>query len=92
MKNIEVLQKTEAFVQKKLAGEGSGYDWWHIHRVRNLALTIGKEEQADLYIVELAALLHDIADWKFQGGDDTVGPKVAEQWLRSLQVESEIIK
>lgn len=82
-----ILQKTEQFVREKLEGEGTGHDWWHIHRVRNTALTLAEKEQADLFITELAALLHDIADHKFHGGDDTVGPKVAGEWLGSLNVD-----
>lgn len=89
--NTDVVSRTESYVRNELEGEGSGHDWWHIHRVRNTALTLAKEEQADLFIVELAALLHDIADHKFHHGDDTVGPKVAKEWLQSLQINSSII-
>jgi uncharacterized protein len=53
-----ILKKTEEFVRQTLEGEGSGHDWWHIHRVRNTALNLAKEEKADPVIVELAALLH----------------------------------
>jgi len=60
-------------------------------RVRNTALKIAKAENADLYIVELSALLHDIADHKFHGGDSTVGPKVARGWLESLKVEEKVV-
>ncbi|MCG8373383.1 MAG: HD domain-containing protein, partial [Balneolales bacterium] len=87
----ELLRHTEAYVRKKLEGEGTGHDWWHIHRVRNTAISIAKEENADLFVVELAALLHDIADHKFHDGDDTVGPRVAKNWLESLGIEQEII-
>lgn len=87
----EILKKTEDHVRQKLEGEGTGHDWWHIHRVRNTALRLAKNENADLFIVELAALLHDIADHKFHGGDETVGPKVAGDWLQSLHVENEIV-
>lgn len=87
----EILAKTEAFVREKLKGEGSGHDWWHIHRVRNTALAIAREEKADLFIVELAALLHDIADHKFHDGDDTIGPKVAREWLDSLSADEDTI-
>lgn len=89
--NTDVISRTESYVRNELEGEGSGHDWWHIHRVRNTALTLAKEEQADLFIVELAALLHDIADHKFHDGDDTVGPKVAKEWLQSLRISSSII-
>lgn len=87
----EFLQKTEAYVREKLEGEGTGHDWWHIHRVRNTALSLAKEEKADLFIVELGALLHDIADHKFHDGDETVGPKVALEWLKSLAVPEDAI-
>lgn len=89
--NTDVISRTESYVRNELEGEGSGHDWGHIHRVRNTALTLAKEEQADLFIVELAALLHDIADHKFHDGDDTVGPKVAKEWLYSLGVHSSTI-
>ena len=66
-----------------LAGDGSGHDWYHIERVRRTALAIGREEGADLFVVELAALLHDVADWKFAGGDHdgraAGGPRMARR-------------
>lgn len=86
----EHLLKTEVFVQETLHGD-SGHDWWHIHRVRNNALSIAKQEEADLFIVEMAALLHDIADHKFHDGDDTIGQKVAREWLSKIDVEVESI-
>ncbi len=91
MDKASVLRQTEEYVHSTLAGEGTGHDWWHIYRVRNVALRIGKKEGADLFIVELAALLHDIADWKFHDGDDTKGSHVSRQWLESLKVEESVI-
>ena len=87
----EIIDKTAAHVQFLLSGEGSGHDWWHILRVRNNAKTIAASENADLFIVELAALLHDIGDHKFHNGDETVGPRMAAEWLRNLQVQDEVI-
>lgn len=87
----DIVLKTEQHVREKLEGEGSGHDWWHIHRVRNTALTLAKEEKADVFVVELAALLHDIADHKFHDGDETIGPKVAGAWLEQLQVDESVI-
>lgn len=81
MSKKTIIENTRDFVKNKLAGEGSGHDWWHIVRVTVSALVIAKKEKADLFVVELAALLHDIADHKFYNGDDTVGPKVAREWL-----------
>ena len=88
---ISLIDKTCQFVEEKLAGEGSGHDWWHIYRVWNLAKNIAGQEEANLEIVELSSLLHDIADWKFHDGDETIGPKMAEQFLLNNQVKREVI-
>lgn len=79
-------------IQAKFAGEGSGHDWHHINRVRSLAKQIAAAEGANQDIAELAALVHDIADWKFHGGDDTIGPREAERLLREEGVEPEVIE
>jgi uncharacterized protein len=85
----DVIRKTEAHIRELLAQDSSGHDWWHIHRVRSSALAIGRREGADLFVVELAALLHDVADWKFHGGDENVGPQRAVEWLNSLGVDQQ---
>ena len=77
----DVIAKTIDHVKGTLAGDSSGHDWWHIDRVRKTAVVIATGERADLFVVELAALLHDIADWKFHGGDETAGPLAARDWL-----------
>ena len=87
-KEEHIITQTQNYVKKTLEGECSGHDWWHIYRVWNTAKKIGKIENADLYIVELGSLLHDIADWKFYNGDDSAGPKVACNWLENLSVET----
>ena len=79
-----IIEQTRQHVETLLAGDGSGHDWWHIHRVWNVAATLAEAEGADRPVVELAALLHDIADWKFHNGDDTIGPKKAREWLEKL--------
>lgn len=81
-----MIEKTKAFVQDTLKGDASGHDWWHIDRVHRLAKYIADREGADGFVVELAALLHDIADWKFHEGDLLAGGRVATEWLRSLNV------
>jgi len=91
MTEQEVVNKTEIFVRQKLEGEGSGHDWWHIYRVWQSAKTLAKEEGGKIHIIELAALLHDIADHKFHNGDETVGPKVASDFLFSLDVPSQTV-
>lgn len=92
MTKKEVVDKTKKFVKDKLYGEGSGHDWWHTYRVWQMARTIGKEEKVDLFTTELAALLHDIADWKFQdNANDSIGAMVAKEWLEKLDVDPKII-
>jgi uncharacterized protein len=64
-----------------------GHDWWHIYRVWTNARRIAQTEECDLLIVELGALLHDIADSKFHNGDEEIGPKVAGEFLESIQID-----
>jgi uncharacterized protein len=87
-----VLTRTVEFVRGRLEGEGSGHDWWHVHRVWRNAVRIGATEDADPFVVQLAALLHDIADWKFNDGDDSVGPRVAAEWLESCGVAPAVVR
>jgi uncharacterized protein len=87
----KIIQGVADEVKQRLKGEGSGHDWWHIVRVWNMAKHIGTSEGADMFVVELAALLHDIADWKFHNGDDTIGPKIARQVLEKHSVSAETI-
>ena len=89
MDKVVVIKGTQKYVKKALEGESSGHDWWHVYRVWKNAIHIGTQEKVDLYIVQLAALLHDIADWKFHKGDESIGPKLAREWLKKLQVEEE---
>lgn len=91
MNAVSIVAATEEYVQKKLSGEGSGHDWWHVLRVWNNAKTIAQRENADLFVVDLAALLHDIGDHKFHNGDETVGPRLAREWLEQQQVEEKTI-
>lgn len=81
MKREEIISKVESEVKGLFEGEGTGHDWFHIDRVRRNATVIGAKESADLYIVELAALLHDIADHKFHNHDLSVGPNRAREVL-----------
>jgi uncharacterized protein len=80
----EWISRTEGFVREKLPIDATGHDWHHVFRVRRNALAIATTENVDLLVVELAALLHDIADHKFHGGDETAGPRTARRWLESL--------
>lgn len=86
------IEKTIAFVKSQLEHAEGGHDWFHIQRVLNNALLIAKGETVNLFIVQLGALLHDIADSKFHNGDETVGPKVAREFLIQLNVDSASIE
>lgn len=90
-RRADIVSRTAQHARQTLAADSTGHDWWHIQRVRTCALRIGQREGADLYVVELAALLHDIADWKFHGGDDSLGPSRAARWLASLNVEASTV-
>jgi len=74
-----------------MQGESSGHDWWHIYRVWQTSLYIAAREKVDRDVVQLAALLHDIGDWKFHDGDESVGPRLTREWLQSLAVDENII-
>ena len=89
--NNTLIDNTITFVKNTLADAEGGHDWFHIERVYRNALLIGKGEQVDQTIVALAALLHDIADSKFHNGDESVGPRVAREWLESQSVSEEVI-
>src|SRR5690606_11085395 len=86
MNKEELINNTADFVKQTLKNAEGGHDWWHIFRVWNNAKLIAAGESADLFIVELAALLHDIADSKFHHGDEELGPKVAIAFLEAQSV------
>ena len=91
MSDAALVHTTINFVKQQLAGAEGGHDWFHIERVYNNALLIAKGENCNLTVVQLGALLHDIADSKFHGGDETLGPRVARQFLESQQVDEAVI-
>ena len=88
---MQIINNTILFVKNQLAHAEGGHDWFHIERVYKNALLIAEEEECDLTVVKLGALLHDIADSKFHGGDETVGPKTARTFLESQNVSEDII-
>ena len=91
MINPDLIDKTILFVKEKLENAEGGHDWFHIERVYKNALLISKNEVCNSGIVQLGALLHDIADSKFHDGDETVGPRIAREFLESENVDEEII-
>ena len=88
---MQIINNTILFVKNQIAHAEGGHDWFHIERVYKNALLIAEEEECDLTVVKLAALLHDIADSKFHGGDESVGPKTARTFLESQNVSEAII-
>lgn len=92
MNTARVIKQTVAFVQKELKEAEGGHDWFHIYRVWKNAQHIASHETADLLVVELGALLHDIADSKFHNGDESVGPAKARAFLMEKNVEAHIIE
>ncbi|WP_339622800.1 HD domain-containing protein [uncultured Winogradskyella sp.] len=92
MKTSALIEATIAFVKSELTNAEGGHDWFHIERVYKNTLVIAKHENVDITVVSLAALLHDIADSKFNNGDETIGPKVASAFLLKQNVDSEIIE
>lgn len=91
MKHAERVQRTVEFIRNAHAADSSGHDWWHIWRVWQMARRLASEERADLDVVDLAALLHDVADWKFHDGDEDVGPRKAREWLSTLETPAPVI-
>lgn len=91
MNHSELISKTEVFVRERLKDAEGGHDWFHIQRVLNNARLIAKTEEANQLVVDLAALLHDIADSKFHNGDENIGPATARNFLQSLEVDEEIV-
>ncbi|MDP5158516.1 MAG: HD domain-containing protein [Flaviramulus sp.] len=88
----EIIDKAIIFVKEILENAEGGHDWFHIERVYRNTLLIAKTEPVDKFIVSLGALLHDIADSKFYNGDETIGPKIAREFLFELNLDSKVIE
>lgn len=92
MSHADIISQTIRFVQDTLKGAEGGHDWWHINRVHTNAKRIAQSETCDALVVELAALLHDIADSKFHNGDEEIGPKTAGDFLHSIAVDAATVE
>lgn len=84
-----IIRNTEAFVQRTMKGD-AGHDWSHVDRVRRNALVIARRERADPFVVELAALLHDVADWKFHR-DEAAGGRVSRTFLAGQKLPAAVV-
>lgn len=89
MNKRDIIQKTAEYIQQEFQTDSSGHDWWHIYRVWKNALAICQHENADKFIVELAALLHDLDDWKFNESEDET-PHKAKVWMESCGIDSQV--
>lgn len=93
MDNKEVVTRTVDFIKAKFLNEGSGHDWSHIQRVWHTSRALAAQTPAaNLFVTELGALLHDVADWKFHAGNEEAGPRAAREWLTSLAVEETVVQ
>lgn len=90
MNNPDIIPSTIAFVKQQLENAEGGHDWFHIQRVYNNTMLIARNEEVDTLVVQLGALLHDIADSKFHNGDESVGPGIARAFLEKQNVSGEV--
>lgn len=86
------INQTINFVKEKLDGAEAGHDWFHIERVWKNSKKIAETENCNLQVVELAALLHDIADPKFHNGDEVLALKISDHFLKSIAVDDEVLQ
>jgi uncharacterized protein len=89
MTQNDIIQKTSEYIKQEFGNDSSGHDWWHIYRVWKNAITICGHEKADKFVVELAALLHDLDDWKFNDNEDET-PHRARAWMQQCGVEGQV--
>ncbi|MPS65249.1 MAG: phosphohydrolase [Chryseobacterium sp.] len=87
-----LIESTIEFVKEKLEGAEAGHDWFHIERVWKLSRKIAEKENCNIEVVELSALLHDIADPKFHNGDETLALKISREFLESQNTSENIIE
>jgi uncharacterized protein len=92
MTQAEIIEHTRKYVEEKLRDETNAHDWWHVYRVCQLAMHLAEHEKGvDLFVLQLGALFHDIADWKFHDGDIEIGPRMTREWLEQLHVDESVV-
>jgi len=92
MNRNKIIEEVKKYLKKNFKGEATGHDWYHIWRVWKMSKEIAKKEGGDLFIIELAALLHDVADWKFHDGNLRAGGEKAKTLLKNLGVNDKSIR
>jgi uncharacterized protein len=90
-RNEAIIERTIGFVKTTLQCAEGGHDWFHIYRVWKNSIALAKLESADMFVVQLSALLHDIADSKFHGGDESIGVVMAGKFLMEIGVDTDTI-
>lgn len=91
MNNPDLISKTILLVKQHLVNAEGGHDWFHTERVYKNSLLIAQSEECNQVVVQLAALLHDIADSKFNHGDESIGPRIARDFLENEAVDEQTI-
>lgn len=92
MEKNKIIAEIKKYLKDEFNGEPTGHDFWHSQRVWKMSKEIAKKEGGNIFTIELAALLHDVADWKFCKGDEKAGSKKARKLLKKIGVEEAIIK
>ncbi len=82
-----IILNTLEYIKTAFSQAEGGHDYWHTYRVWNNAKKIALNEKCDLFVVELASLLHDVADSKFNDGDENIGPETARFFLDSQELD-----
>ena len=91
MQQKDIIQSVALKIKERLKDDSGGHDWWHIYRVWHLAKGLAEVEKGDLFVIELAALLHDVSDWKYNEGDELAGGKIARTILKEYSLSDQTI-
>ena len=89
---IKLIEDTKTFLKQQLQGAEGGHDYFHTERVLNNSIKIVQGEDCNELVVQLGALLHDVADSKFHHGDESKGPQIARDFLQQQEVDEEVIE
>lgn len=87
----EILSRARHYVREEMSKDASGHDWWHIHRVATMAKRLATECGANAFVTELAALLHDVGDYKLRGPSNEPESAIARRWMQSNDVDANVI-
>jgi len=91
MQHKDIIQSVALKIKEKLNSDCGGHDWWHVYRVWQLSKSIAEIEKGDVFVIELTALLHDVADWKYSDGDELAGGRIARSMLEEYSLHNQTI-